>query len=119
MMTKRILLVFSLLTLPAGGCALVSGSPASSSAAPAPTTYEPMGSPPPSPQVEDVPRLADNEVWVPGYYQPVAGTWIWHQGAVTQERVGYRLVAASYREEGGKIYFTPPRWRRADLTARN
>lgn len=79
------------------------------------TAYEPMGSMPPAPQKEAVPQLAQGEVWVPGYYQPVAGTWLWHQGSVLPQKEGYMLVPASYREEGGKVYFQPPRWRRADL----
>jgi hypothetical protein len=89
----------------------VSGSSSSASA----SAYEPMSSPPPEPRKEDMPRISDKEVWVPGYYQPVAGTWVWHQGEVREAKTGYTLVVASYREENGKIVFSPPRWRRADL----
>ena len=78
-----------------------------------------MESQPPAPQKEDLPTLASGEIWVPGYYQPLSGTWIWHQGQVTQQKEGYRLVPASYHEENGKVYFTPPRWRRADLTPKS
>jgi len=74
-----------------------------------------MASSPPEARKEDAPRLAANEVWVPGYYQPVAGTWVWHQGEVRQYKEGYTLLPASYREENGRVAFQPPRWRRADL----
>jgi hypothetical protein len=98
------------------GCAIVSGSPGASTAVATPSKYEAMESQPPAPQAEDAPKLADGEAWVPGYYQPVSGTWMWHAGQVTPSKAGYRLVPASYHEESGKVFFTPPRWRRADLT---
>ena len=109
-----------------GGCAAIDGSfvsKSSTSSAPAKSasagvTFEAMQSEPPAPMKEDVPSLdGAKEVWVPGYYQPVAGNWLWHQGRVEEKKEGYKLVPASYREEGGKVYFTPPRWRRADLAA--
>jgi hypothetical protein len=114
-------LLASLLALSLGGCATVSGTPATASSSSQSggssySAYEPMGSPPPAPRKEDVPRLAaDKEVWVPGYYQPVAGSWVWHQGEVRETKNGYTLIPASTREENGKYLFTPPRWRRADL----
>jgi len=74
-----------------------------------------MASPPPEPRKEDLPKLQDKEVCVPGYYQPVAGTWVWHQGEVRESKDGYTLIPASYKEENGKFIFSPPRWRRADL----
>lgn len=112
---KRSVLV-SLLTLTLGGCATLSGTPADSPQAAAPA-YEKMESPPPEPRKEDVPKLAAKEVWVPGYYQPVAGTWVWHQGEVRDAKDGYTLIPASYKQEGGKIVFQPPRWRRSDLAS--
>ena len=99
-----------------GGCAIVSGSPTAATTTTAASKYEVMESQPPAPQGEDVPKVSAGEVWVPGYYEPVAGTWIWHQGQVTVSKDGYRLMPASYHEEGGKVYVTPPRWRRADLS---
>ena len=110
---KRILLLVSWAV---GGCAIVSSAPTATTNPITTSKYEAMESQPPSPQSEDVPKLAAGEVWVPGYYQPVSGTWIWHQGQVTATKEGYRLMPASYHEEGGKVYFTPPRWRRADLS---
>ena len=119
---KRSILV-SLLALGLGGCAEVSAnSPATTSSAPAATTgysYEPMGSPPPEPRKEDTPKLASKEVWVPGYYQPVAGTWVWHQGEVRESKEGYVLIPASTHEENGKFVFSPPRWRRSDLASQS
>jgi hypothetical protein len=109
---KRLVLLISWAL---GGCAIVSGSPTTNASTPVASKYEAMESLPPAPQREDVPKLADGEVWVPGYYQPVAGTWIWHQGQPAPSKAGYRLVPAGYHEENGKVYFTPPRWRRADL----
>ncbi len=106
-------LLISLLALGLGGCATVSGTPVSASSPASP--YETMSSPPPDPRKEDVPRLEAKEVWVPGYYQPVAGTWVWHQGEVRDAKEGYTLIPASTREENGKYFFTPPRWRRSDL----
>jgi hypothetical protein len=111
---KRILLLVSCAV---GGCAIVSGSPSATTPTTASSSkYEVMESQPPAAQSEDMPKLAAGEVWVPGYYQPVSGTWIWHQGQVTAAKEGYRLMPPSYHEEGGKVYFTPPRWRRADLS---
>ncbi len=98
-----------------GGCAIVSGTPTSTATTATASKYDVMESQPPAPQAEDMPKLAAGEVWVPGYYEPVSGTWIWHQGQVTAGKEGYRLAPASYHEENGKVYFTPPRWRRADL----
>lgn len=117
---KRSILV-SLLALGIGGCATISGTPAgeSSSGQVAALTYEPMTSPPPAPQKEDVPRLDTKEVWVPGYYQPVAGTWVWHQGEVRDAKEGYTLIPASTHEENGKYVFSPPRWRRSDLASQS
>lgn len=109
-------LLASVLCLAVGGCATMSGTPAGSSSASA-SSYETMSSTPPEPPKEDQPKLSEKEVWVPGYYQPVAGSWIWHQGEVRQGKEGYALIPASYREEGGKVTFQPPRWRRADLAA--
>ena len=109
-------LLASVLCLAVGGCATMSGAPAGSSSASA-SSYETMSSTPPEPRKEDQPKLSEKEVWVPGYYQPVAGSWIWHQGEVRQGKEGYALIPASYREEGGKVTFQPPRWRRADLAA--
>lgn len=103
----RSLLISIALTL-AGGCATVSSSTTDGA-------YASMHSPPPSPQREDMPKLSEKEVWVPGYYQPVAGTWVWHQGSVTQDKEGYRLMPASYKQEGASYVFVPPRWRRANL----
>jgi len=86
-MTRSILA--SLLALAVGGCATVSGTPAgSSSSSTSSYAYEPMASPPPEPRKEDLPKLQDKEVWVPGYYQPVAGTWVWHQGEVRESKDG-------------------------------
>jgi hypothetical protein len=120
-MTRSLLILSFAL---AGGCAAIDGSfvsksTTSSSNQPqksAGLTFEPMESQPPAPMKEDVPSLdGQKEVWVPGFYQPVAGNWIWHQGRVEEKKEGYKLVPASYREEGGKVYFTPPRWRKADV----
>jgi hypothetical protein len=115
---KRSILV-SLLALGLVGCAEVSGTPASSTqtAASSGLAFESMGSPPPEPRKEDAPKLASKEVWVPGYYQPVAGTWIWHQGEVRESKEGYTLIPAATHEENGKFVFSPPRWRRSDLAS--
>ena len=113
---KRILTVLPLLTLSFGGCAIVSGTPNSGATTTVSrSAYDVMESQPPATQREDSPQLAANEAWVPGYYEPASGTWIWHQGQVVARKDGYRLVPAGYHEESGKVYFTPPRWRRADL----
>lgn len=119
---KKTLLALSLLTLSAGGCAAIDGNfvgksepTASNTSASNKVGYEPMGSLPPAPLKEDVPRLDTKEVWIPGYYQPVAGNWMWHQGQVQGLKSGYVLMPAAYREEGGRVYFTPPRWRRSNL----
>jgi hypothetical protein len=116
---KRSILV-SLLAFGLGACATVSGTPestASTQQANGGLAYEPMGSPPPEPRKEDAPKLASKEVWVPGYYQPVAGTWVWHQGEVRESKDGYVLIPATTKEENGKYLFQPPRWRRSDLAA--
>ena len=111
-------LLASLLCFAAVGCASMSAAPASSSSASA-SHYDTMSSTPPEPRKEDMPKLSEREVWVPGYYQPVAGTWVWHEGERREAKDGYTLVPASYREEGGKVTFQPPRWRRADLAAQS
>jgi hypothetical protein len=113
---KRIWTVLPLLTLGFGGCAIVSGTPSGATSAVARSGYDVMDSTPPVPLREEIPHVAASESWVPGYYEPVAGTWIWHQGEVIAHKDGYRLVPAGYHEESGKVYFTPPRWRRADLS---
>jgi hypothetical protein len=118
-MTRTILVPLFALSLI--GCATVSGEPT------APSTkqsggslaWEPMTSPPPAPRKEDTPRLQQKEVWVPGYYQPVAGTWVWHQGEVRDAKEGYTLVPAATKEENGKFVFSPPRWRRSDLASQS
>jgi hypothetical protein len=119
---KRSILV-SLLALGFfAGCAETAGSPATtatSSTASSLPAYEPMGSPPPEPRKEDAPKLASKEVWVPGYYQPVAGTWVWHQGEVRESKDGYNLIPAQTHEENGKFVFSPPRWRRSDLASQD
>ncbi len=117
---KRSILV-SLLALGLGGCAEVSGTPAtaSSTTASSALTYESMESPPPAPLKEEAPKLASKEVWVPGYYQPVAGTWLWHQGEVRESKEGYTLIPAATHEENGKYVFAPPRWRRSDLASQS
>jgi len=122
---KKTLFALSLLSLTAGGCAAMDGNfvgksePTASNTSAAKNAYEPMGSLPPAPLKEDVPSLDSKEVWVPGYYQPVAGNWIWHQGQKQEQKSGYVLMPAAYREEGGRVYFTPPRWRRSDLASTN
>lgn len=110
-----------LLALSLGACATVSGTPASAPSARSSGSlaWEPMGSPPPEPRKEDAPRLQPKEVWVPGYYQPVAGTWVWHQGEVRDAKEGYTLVPAGTKEENGKFVFSPPRWRRSDLASQS
>jgi hypothetical protein len=119
---KRTLLALSL-SFTAFGCAAIDGNfvggqkTTSSKETSTAVTYEAMNSMPPAPRKEDVPALKANEIWVPGYYQPVAGNWLWHQGSILETKAGYKLVPASYREEGGKVYFSPPKWRRADLMA--
>jgi hypothetical protein len=105
-MTRSLLISMALVL--GSGCATVSGTSTNSA-------YSAMHSPPPAPQKEDIPKLADKEVWVPGYYQPVAGAWVWHSGSVAQEKDGYRLMPASYKQDGDSYVFVPPRWRRADL----
>ncbi|HEX9101276.1 MAG TPA: hypothetical protein VF997_03695 [Polyangia bacterium] len=119
---KRSILV-SLLALGLGGCAEVTSNsaPAAKPSTQATTgyAYEPMGSPPPEPRKEDAPKLASKEVWVPGYYQPVAGTWVWHQGEVRESKEGYTLIPATTHEENGKFVFSPPRWRRSDLASQS
>jgi hypothetical protein len=107
-MTRSILLALAIGL--GGGCATVSGSTTSTDGA-----YATMHSPPPAPQKEDMPKLEGKQVWVPGYYQPVAGAWVWHQGAVTEDKEGYKLMPPSYKQENGSYVFVPPRWRRADL----
>ncbi len=113
---RREIFIFPFLL--AGGCAVLSSAPSSSSSSTATASaqqYEVMDSQPPEARREDVPKLDGSMVWVPGYYQPVAGNWIWHDGQSMPAKDGYKLAPASYREENGKVYFTPPRWRRADL----
>ena len=101
---KRSILV-SLLALGLAGCAeTASNSPSATTPAQSSTSgfaYEslvgypsPAGSAPPEPRKEDAPKLASKEVWVPGYYQPVAGTWVWHQGEVRESKEGYTLIPA-------------------------
>lgn len=115
-------LLFSL-----GGCAAIDGNfiggtstaKTASKESATPIVYEPMSSQPPAAMKEDQPVLLLGEVWAPGYYQPVAGTWLWHQGQIVQQKDGYRLLPASYRETDGKVYFTPPRWSRTSLAARS
>jgi hypothetical protein len=110
-----------------GGCGVLSSSaPASSSSSSSSSSsassranYEAMNSMPPAPRSESTPRLADKEVWVPGYYQPMAGAWVWRDGRVMPDKTGYTLVPAAYQEENGKVLFTPPHWRRADLSSRD
>lgn len=117
---KRFLML-PFLSLSLGGCAVLSSSPAPSSAASSSTSgsaYEAMSELPPEAQHEDVPKLDEKQVWVPGYYQPVSGIWVWHQGQVMNEKSGYKLLPASYRAEGGKVLFTPPRWRHIDSSER-
>lgn len=123
---KRTALAFVLSLSFAGGCAAMDGNfvgqPAptvQSQSKSAATSYqfEAMDALPPAPLKESVPELTATQVWVPGYYEPVAGTWLWHQGEVRELKEGYRLMPASYHAESGKIYFTPPRWRRADLAS--
>jgi hypothetical protein len=116
---KRMLSMLPFLSLSLGGCAIVSGSPGATTTTASASQYEVMESQPPAPQHEDIPKLADGEVWVPGYYQPAAGTWIWKGGQVMQAKEGYKLVSATYFEEAGKVHFTPPRWRRADLVPKS
>jgi hypothetical protein len=111
-------ILVSLLALTLGGCATVSGTPATASSSSG-AAYEAMQSAPPEPRKEDVPKLAEKEVWVPGYYQPVAGTWVWHQGEVRESKDGYTLLPAATREENGKFVFSPPRWRRSDLASQS
>jgi hypothetical protein len=120
-MKRTILAALSFLSLAAGGCAAIDGNfvgpsaPKAEPQASKPIEYEAMSSQPPAPMKEERPSLETNQVWVPGYYQPVAGNWIWHQGSVMGKRDGYTLLPASYREDGGKVYFSPPKWRRNDL----
>lgn len=111
-MTRSLLAALALVSFSATGCATISSSaaPAASSGA-----FQTMNSPPPEAKHEDVPKMSANEVWVPGYYQPVASTWVWHQGEIRETKPGYMLIAASVRENAGKYTFQPPRWRRADL----
>jgi hypothetical protein len=120
-MTRSILVPLFALSL--GACATVSGEPATSSTASAKSggslAWEPMGSAPPALRKEDAPRLQQKEVWVPGYYQPVAGTWVWHQGEVREAKEGYTLVPAATKEANGKFVFSPPRWRRSDLASQS
>jgi hypothetical protein len=109
------LIILPILSLSLSACAVISSGNGSSAPSAATASYPTMESLPPAPKQEDQPQLADKEVWVPGYYEPLAGAWIWHSGKVTAEKAGYRLVPATYTEESGKVYFNPPRWRRADL----
>jgi hypothetical protein len=115
---KRSVLI-SLFAFSLGACATVSGTPETASQSKASFAYDAMGSAPPSPRKEDAPKLSEKEVWVPGYYQPVAGTWVWHQGEVREGREGYVLIPATTREENGKFVFQPPRWRRSDLASQS
>jgi hypothetical protein len=118
---NRFLIVLSFASL-AGGCAAIDGNfvgtaPTTKTAtnAPKPIEYEAMNSLPPEPLKEERPSLAANEIWVPGYYQPVAGNWLWHQGQIHEKRDGYTLFPAEYSQSNGKVHFTPPKWRRNDL----
>ncbi|MDB4967696.1 MAG: hypothetical protein JWN44_3385 [Myxococcales bacterium] len=115
---KRSVLI-SLFAFGLGACATVSGTPESTSPSKSALSYEEMASAPPSPRKEDAPRLSEKEVWVPGYYQPVAGTWVWHQGEVRETKEGYTLIPAGTHEEKGKYVFSPPRWRRSDLASQS
>jgi hypothetical protein len=121
-MNREIFLALAFVSMSAGGCAAIDGNfvgkaaPTTATAqASKPVEYETMSSLPPAPMKEDRPSVGAHEVWVPGYYQPVAGNWLWHQGQIQEQRDGYTLVPASYREEGGKVIFSPPKWRRNDL----
>jgi hypothetical protein len=118
----RSILFFSFLALAGGGCAAIDGNfmrtaTETTPEAAKPVEYEAMTSLPPAALKEDRPQLAAGEAWVPGYYQPISGSWIWHQGSVTPKRDGYTLLPASYKEENGKVRFSPPKWRRNDLVS--
>jgi len=120
---KSLVLVCSL-SLSLGACAALDGNfmggkrpasaelrPNASKEAAVSPRFEPMLSPPPTRAAEPVPELAVDEVWVPGYYEPVAGNWLWHQGQIRPRKDGHTLVPATYREVSGKVYFSAPSWR--------
>ena len=77
-----------------------------------------MHSPPPERKEDVAPRLGPAQSWVHGYYEPMAGAWIWHPGRVVKDRPGYRIVDAKYVELGGEFHVSHPYWAPARVANR-
>jgi hypothetical protein len=93
------------------GCALLSSSTVGGEAV--------MHSPPPPERKEEAsPRLGAEQAWVRGYYEPLAGSWIWHPGLAVDAKPGYRVVQALYSESHGEFRVSPPHWAPARVANR-
>jgi hypothetical protein len=101
----------ALLGLALSGCAAIS-------AVPPPTVVGVMHSAPPQPKDEVVPKVALGEIWVPGFYEPASGAWIWHPGRVVAKKPGFRVVEAQYLEQNSEFRVRLPYWEREPVARR-
>lgn len=96
-------LLAALLGVALSGCAAIS-------AAPLPKLGGVMHSAPPEPKEDVVPRLALDQAWVPGFYEPSSGAWIWHPGRVVAKKPGFRVIEAQYLEQNNEFRVRLPHW---------
>ena len=92
------------------GCAVLTAAPTPRAAT--------MRSPPPEPKADVTPHPTRGQAWVPGFYEPTFGAWVWRPGRIVHSKPGYHVVEAKYVEEAGEFHVRLPHWepqRLADL----
>lgn len=91
------------------GCAVVTAQP---------ITRPAMRSAPPAAKTDAVPQPARGQAWVPGFYEPAFGAWVWRPGRLVDSKPGYEVVEASYVEESGEFRVRLPHWARQRFAGR-
>lgn len=74
---------------------------------------------PPPPKNEAKPDVGCSEhLWADGYWDYLAGQYIWHSGQWVPANPGYDLVQARYRQHEGEWTLELPHWKKAEILNR-
>ncbi len=65
---------------------------------------------PPAPQVETVPVVPAGQVWAPGYYEYVHGSYVWRRGHLMAAHPGEHWVAPTWERRGDHHHFEEGHW---------
>jgi hypothetical protein len=104
----------TLLLALSSGCATLSSSSSSTASDSQGQLTVQVSQPPPADKVEEKATAPGyGYIWVAGYWDYIAGSYMWRPGRWVQGKADYEYVRAKYERDGNNAWtFTRPHWKR-------